>query len=734
MSEPIRPVAGIKRAAIPTDLTYMTRPFRHIAIFLTFSAILIGGCGAYFNTFYNAKKAFDEAESTRKDTKPGQVERIQTGKYQTAIDKSLKIVEDHPSSKYYDDAVFVLGVSYYYTQDYSSAERRFREILTTYPDSKFARDSRLYLAKSMLAQEDVDEAMEIFEDLFTSDMKKRFKTEAAVALGEFYFTQGNYELSNQYFLAVRDSLGDDEQKKVAQVYIADGLLNQFLWDDALSAYLQILGMDPSPNQKYHALFNAALASYRLQRINTGQDYLRTLAEDELYYDSLAALKLRIAEGYDWENDLDNAVEVYTEVAEQALQNHYKAEAYLQLGLIHQFEYDELEEAKEFYDEAVKAARSTDAGQLALQLSSDIGKLETFALDPEIDSTASQTKIDEAAYTQYQLAELYWFQLRKPDTAMMEMQYVVDSFPSAYDAPKAMIALGQMAWQRDPDSSRGDSILNTMLERYPHSDFVPEALELLDLKGTPADTGYAEYYLHKAEDFYVEEMNIDSAQYYYQKIVDDFPDSRYYVQAEFALIWLTEQYESPGDSSVYHAYQTFVDSFPGTEWASLAGSRLSYQPPRQTMAPQNQQLAQEGDTSGMGQDDLTAKANEGLLSTDDDAGTYGAQIDSLYNDPTGQRAVDLPNNVEIVETRQPFEYPEEAFTSKWEGELWFQIRLDFSGEVSEFVQKTFAPIEEINIRAQEAIQSTTFDMRLIPPDLLNRYFMYKFKVFLPDHLR
>jgi len=40
---------------------------------------------------------------------------------------------------------------------------------------------------------------------------------------------------------------------------------------------------------------------------------------------------------------------------------------------------------------------------------------------------------------------------------------------------------------------------------------------------------------------------------YRYVVDNYPDSKYYLQARFAPIWLTEMYESPGDSSVIMAY-------------------------------------------------------------------------------------------------------------------------------------------------------------------------------------
>ena len=153
--------------------------------------------------------------------------------------------------------------------------------------------------------------------------------------------------------------------------------------------------------------------------------------------------------------------------------------------------------------------------------------------------------------------------------MVEMQYLVDSFPDSYYAPKAMIALAQMEREYAEDSVAADSILKAMLRRYPDSDFVPEALEALSLSGTAADTGYAALYIGQAEDFLINEDNGDSARVRYQYVVDNFPESKFFVPAKFALVWLDETYDSPGDSSVIHAYQEFADSFPGNEYASAA---------------------------------------------------------------------------------------------------------------------------------------------------------------------
>ncbi len=704
---------------------------RHTLIVgLTAILLLTAGC-VYFNTFHNAKKAFDEAEKVRKDTRYKSV-RLNTQKYKIAIEKSLKVIENHPNSKWYDDALYVLAVSYFYTDKYANAERRFRELLANYDDSKYAPESELYLAKAKLKLNDVEDAMVIFEEIFDGEARKEYKAEAAIALGVYHYENNSDEQSQRFFMAVRDSLGTKEETKLAQRYIADSYFNMFRFQDALGAYLQILGMDPSNNERYHAISNAAQCSFQLLRISDGLEYLNNLIEDEQYYDSLGVLKLRLAEGYEVDEDIYRAEVIYREVAEEGANNNIKARANYRLGLIYQFDYDDLTEAKKFYDRTSELGRTTRFGRDAIQRSSDIGKLDEFARTLEIDSTTSQAMIDEAAYTQYQLSELYWFSLNKPDSAIFEMRYLVDSFPQSFEAPKAMIALAQMHRSHTGDTALADSIFGEMLAKYPNSDYAPEALEELSLKGSEADTGYAELYLRRAENLLLDEENIDSARVSYQYIVDYFPDSKYYLQAKFSLIWLTEQYESPGDSSLIFAYTALADSFPETYWAREAAKRTDYRP--ETRVAEDQEQV---DTAGVrddvrGDDRWRDDPFGEAADTVGDTSTYVSPLEQAKIGPDGKLIPDM--RYKPIEIEEVFVYPTEAYREAWEGKLYFQILLDFSGEVIDYVLKIRSPSEEINREATEAVASMTFDMLKIPAELQGSWFVYQFEVKKPDHLR
>jgi tetratricopeptide (TPR) repeat protein len=699
------------------------------ALLLLFFVICCAGSCVYYNTFFHARKAFNEAEKTRRESPYGQP-RINTSLYQKAIEKSLKVVENYPDSKWYDDALYVLAISYFYTREYGRAERRCREILANHADSKYAKEAKLYLAKSWLEQNYMSDAMQLFEELFNTDIDRKYKAEAAMALGMFHYEDKRYDEAAKYFLAIRDSLGNEQEKRIAQTHIADGYFEMFQFQDALGAYLQILGMNPDTREKYHALNQAAVCSYRMLRIEAGMDYLQTLIKDEVYFDSVGVLKLMLAEGYEMEEDLVTAESIYEEVATQEQKKQVAAEAYYNLGLMYQFDYDNLTKAKQYYDKVVELDRGSEIGQDALQRSSDIGKLSTYAEAIEIDSSATEQMINNAAHTQYQLAELYWFKLNKPDTAILEMQFLIDSFPTAAEVPNAMIALSQMIKSHEEDTAKADSILRAALEQYPHSDYAPEIMDLLNLRGTEADTGYAELYIEKAEDFLLDEGDVDSARTYYQYVVDNFPDSKFNVQARFALIWLTETYASPGDSSVILAYAELADSFPGTYWASEATKRMQYtprQPAPGQPPPDTTQYAEAGE------DTLGISDTGSVLA---DTTGYIDPLKAYYIAPDGSTAIDLPASVKIIEVREPFVFPTEAYSMPWETdfELVFQIFLDFTGKVEDYVLLTPSGSEELDRRAIETLESTTFDVGLLLAEEQGVWYVYRYRVELPEELR
>ena len=156
------------------------------------------GCGAYFNTFYNAKKIFNTAEKKRldqekKNKKAGLKSNTRSvakiAEYSKAIEKGSKVLELFPNSRYIDDALMLIGKSFYHTGDYIKAQRKFEELITLLPNSEFVPQAKLWLGNTFIAQNDFAQAKLVLNELVSQNLDDRLSGEAQMLLGELYFNQ-----------------------------------------------------------------------------------------------------------------------------------------------------------------------------------------------------------------------------------------------------------------------------------------------------------------------------------------------------------------------------------------------------------------------------------------------------------------------------------------------------------------------------------------------------------------
>ncbi len=90
---------------------------------------------AYFNTFYNARVYFKEAEKIYRTQ--GQNTRESSTNYNKAIEKCSKVFEFYKTSKYLEEALYITAISYKRIGNYTQAKIKFEELLKYYPDSRF---------------------------------------------------------------------------------------------------------------------------------------------------------------------------------------------------------------------------------------------------------------------------------------------------------------------------------------------------------------------------------------------------------------------------------------------------------------------------------------------------------------------------------------------------------------------------------------------------------------------
>ncbi len=500
---------------------------KHIPILIAvFFLLTFSSCTClYFNTFHNIRKNFNGAEATRSKDGRDVARGSEIKQYNDAIAKASKVLERHPTSSYVDDALFIIGAAYYYLGEYDKSARKFKELFANYPETEYASRARILMAKDKLQLKEEAEAVVIFEEIFEKEKDKKIKANAARALGEYYFEGKDYASATKYFTALIDSLGDATDKLQARLFVADGYFERYTFDKALQNYKKALDYEPDTLQYYRIMYRMAECDYFMNDILGGLEKLGELAQNEQYYDSLAAIRLKMAEGYEWDSDFESAISSYDKVIVENPGTNAAANAYYGLGLIYQYDYEDLDKALEYYQKARDEKRNSPVSEEATRRASKLTTLERYVKSGEADLNADSTgqlepgRLDQMTANQFKLGELFYFDLEKPDSAVNAYEALVERYPESKYAPRALMSMAFIYRSDFGDSATADSLLRVVLKKYARYDEAREVIDLLGLAGTAADTGYAAIPFAKAEKYFDRFMELDSSQYYMNLLAD-----------------------------------------------------------------------------------------------------------------------------------------------------------------------------------------------------------------------
>ncbi len=690
--------------------------------------LLFGSGCVYYNTFYYAKKNFNDAENGRK--KAGtELAGAHASKYRLAVEKALKVLTDHPNSKYVDDALYIIGKSYYHMGDYSKAERKFRELLAAYPESEFKETSLFYLGKCRLMQEEYILARQAFIRVDSITKNRSWKAEAQYMLGEIEFKEENYAEAVKYYSNYLDKYSSLENAAKVQFQIGESYALQKNFESAKDAYLAVSKRDPDDSLYFLSQFKAGEAYYMIGQIDSGYAIYQDLAKNEKYYRSAGDIRLKLAEGLMMQGNLEGAIEEYQGITQEFARTAPAARAYFEMGEIYMLELSDLETAKAMYDSSKSSFRGSEVYQTAVERSANISKLSEYR------EQATSEDLEAAAQSQYHLAELFLVELSNPDTAMAEFKNVVDSFPESDYAAKAYLARGYIfeEYYDQPDSAETE--YQTVMNNFANTDFVEDAAKALHINLDSTDIDYPGRRYKMAETLLFDEQNVDSAMIVFQSILDDFPTSKYAPKAAFARVRLMELYSPPEeynpedstfvpDSTLIFAYKNIADTYQYTEFADSALAKLGQKAARKPKPQQPQPEEEEPvDTQyadiGPNESD---PATDSLEMLHELFGNIEALIDTLH---------EIKSTPLVV---GEFIYPPPAYYTKWEGYIGFAVRIDALGKPSEWHILQGSGVKDIDDAAFEAIRYTEFNTSDMDLEYLDQWQFYRIRVELPREVK
>jgi TolA-binding protein len=230
---------------------------------LVISGVTFGGC-AFFNTFFNARKAYNQAQDqlrkyvrdTQKRSTAGKLTPQRFGpepdvvpdairqQFDIVIEKTSKVVALHPDSRWVDDAILLMGKALYYRGDYLDARNRFEVFMFQYPDDEKFPQARFWYAKTLIRLDLVADAL-------------------------------------QHLQAVSDETSDPQLKMKCAILSGDAMVTQDLFEQAARAYTDALTYRGHLELKQEALFKRAYVYFTASRYDEAAASLRELLKTSL---------------------------------------------------------------------------------------------------------------------------------------------------------------------------------------------------------------------------------------------------------------------------------------------------------------------------------------------------------------------------------------------------------------------------------------------------------------------
>lgn len=561
----------------------MRKTSRYITI-TALGSLLFLSC-VYFNTFYNAKTAFRKArelqtkriESTSVEDSVIVVSEAEKKQYERAIEKSSKVLEVYPQKKKWaDDAIFLIGKSYFFMAEYLKAIRKFQELLSYYPQSPHAPLGQLFLGKSLMKNGDYEEAIVEFEKFRETypeheqaEMIPVLIAEASIGLGT---KSGAIEALNSALKNVSPQQANLIKLKIARLYFE---LEQY--DASFKTYQSIKRSDLSYKDRYEVRFRSAQCLLKSEKPKDALQMLEALSTDNRYYDHIAEILIEQGACYEKMENFEKAITVYLEAADSNNQAVYVAIANFKIAEIYQYQYGDLAKAKEFYDKASKSPKKSMEME-ALRRSANITSLESFKSLMRGDSVQSDTgdvKPDHpAGHTRFRLAELYWFQLDRQDSAYRWLsQIVADSACDSLYGKRAAYALSVMYRENKKDTARSDSMLKLILDRYPDSEYAKAAQKELGVPvtvRTPEDSAREAFI--EAETVLWENRTYREAAALYDSLSIRYAHTRFGAKAAFTSAWIYDEMLHDSAAAA-ERYMRVKKDFKETKYAGEAEKKL-----------------------------------------------------------------------------------------------------------------------------------------------------------------
>lgn len=551
-------------------------------IILSVIITIFSSC-VYYNTFYHAKSSYNEARKSqikRSNTSIGDtlalVNDIEKSKFERAIQKASKVLDVYPQKKKWaDDAIMLIGYSYFYMGEYSKAIRKFKELLAIYPNSPFAADALLFLGKAYSKNGDLDLADETFDKFKKVYPQNKEIASIPVFIAETTIKKGSKLTALAQLNDCLDSI-DSKQAYRIHLMIARLYFEIGKYKECFDEYNKINNKDLLLNEEFEKNIRQSECLIKMDSLKNALNILFNISNDNRFSDRVAEILNKEAECYEAMKDYKKALSIYLNAAGAKDEPDQVAIANFRIGNLYQKFYGDFIKAAEYYSKAASGA-NPEIQKIATKRSESIDKINNYTklLDSSApDSLKNADTLLTPSLLKYKMGEIYWFELEETDSAIVFFNKTTYD-TTCLDTLKAhtYYALAWLFRYDKSDTVKSDSLLHEIIDKYPNTDLAKSAQKSLGQPitiKTRKDSSQMAFL--DAEAVLWENDKKDSAAMLFDSVAQKYSNTPIGPKAAYASAWIFDQLLSDSTQAAKR-YETINKTWKDTEYGNISKQKM-----------------------------------------------------------------------------------------------------------------------------------------------------------------
>ncbi|MFO7889198.1 MAG: tetratricopeptide repeat protein [bacterium] len=515
---------------------------------------------AYYNTFYNAKKYYNSAYTEIKKLNSTKLNNKARKNLEMSIEKSLKLLELYPKSKYVDDALLILGKSYFYQKQYFSSRIYLEQLIQEKPNSGLIPQAKLWLIKTEVADEKYHNAELKIKDLLEEKLPEKIKAEVYFIQAKLYRNKNNYQKAVDYYntcINISNILRPEALFEVGLIY--DSLNN---YQQSAAYFKKVFTLNPDEPYNFQSRLRYGIALKKQNKIDLALKNFDKLLINELNEKQTAKVHLHIADCLMKQGDFKTSLLEYGDIVKNFPQTEESAAAYYQLGKFFEnnMKYKKAlqnylqvknEYAASVYVDSSKTRQEALFKLLALQKMISVSNQDSSKAK-EISNKIIFSDLEDSYFFE-DTSTVSLIQHEKKDTINTEDEKGQHEDSEDTDTNQHTQISGNFQEKKEKSSKKLQEVINPEINKL-NVNKLDKNLFLL------------------SEIFMLYFNKPDSALTRYKFLIDSLPESKYTPKAYFntAYIYDTIKNDSLKADSIY---KLIINKFPNSETAERVRIKL-----------------------------------------------------------------------------------------------------------------------------------------------------------------